>query len=282
MAETLDALVRRVDEDRWIASRFADGRARARLIAVYALAYEIARSPEAVSEETLGEIRLQWWREGIEALFTPGAVLPTHPVLDALAKQLPEAPLPRPLIDGMIDARSHDFQEAPFDTWADLEAYVDATAGAVIRLAALAASPGFEPNEDQDLCLRDAGRAWGYTGLVRAMPYWHARRRTFLPKRLLQHVGLDLAGVFATRRGHGFEAASRAVLDRGAGALMEAQRLSRTLPAAVFPAVAYVTLTPLYRDQVLRDGPMANGDGRKIGAFRRRLKMVGATASGSL
>lgn len=61
----IDRRLRRVDEDRWISSRFAPPESRRSLIALYGLAYELARVQEVVSEETLGLIRFQWWREAI-------------------------------------------------------------------------------------------------------------------------------------------------------------------------------------------------------------------------
>ena len=63
--ESLDALVRRVDEDRWLAARFAPRLVRERLTALYALNHEIARAAEGASNPTLGEMRLLWWRDAI-------------------------------------------------------------------------------------------------------------------------------------------------------------------------------------------------------------------------
>ena len=62
-------LVRRTDEDRWLASRFAPADVRADLIALYALNYEVARTVEVVSQPTLGDIRLAWWREAIAEIY---------------------------------------------------------------------------------------------------------------------------------------------------------------------------------------------------------------------
>ena len=60
----LDALVRRVDPDRWLASRYiADVDARADVIALYALNYELSRAAEVASQPLIGEMRLAWWRE---------------------------------------------------------------------------------------------------------------------------------------------------------------------------------------------------------------------------
>ena len=60
--------VRRRDHDRFLTALLAPANRRAALFALYAFNAEIARVREAVSEPMLGQIRLQWWRETIEAL----------------------------------------------------------------------------------------------------------------------------------------------------------------------------------------------------------------------
>ncbi len=64
----IDKRVRTVDEDRWISSRYAPAPERRALIALYALAYELARVRLAVTEETLGLIRFQWWRDALNEM----------------------------------------------------------------------------------------------------------------------------------------------------------------------------------------------------------------------
>src|ERR1043165_8072550 len=100
----LDAEVRRVDEDRWLASRFAPGNTRARLIAVYALNNEIARTADVVTQVQIGDIRLQWWREALAEMFA-GKPVRAHPVLRAIAQAHAQTPLPQMLMEGLIDAR---------------------------------------------------------------------------------------------------------------------------------------------------------------------------------
>ncbi|MBU6373537.1 MAG: phytoene/squalene synthase family protein [Alphaproteobacteria bacterium] len=280
MTESIDALVRRVDEDRWLASRFAEPLARQRLLALYAAYYEIARTPEIVSQDTLGAIRLQWWREGLDAIFGDTPV-PEHPVLQALAETIRGAGLVRAPFDALIDAREKDFEQAPFQTWADLDGYIDATAGGVIQIAAQLCDPALELTEEHRAVLTTAGRAWGYVGLVRAAPFWASRNRSFFPANLLAHVGLDLADVLTTRRGHAHVAAQRAVLDRGLGALRESQRRASILPAALFPAVSYVSFAADYAKAILRDG--FNAPRRTpLGPLARRLKLVQVTMRGAL
>src|SRR3954469_8491687 len=97
--DDLDGLVRRTDPDRWLASRFvADAPARADLIALYALNYELSRAAEVASRPLVAEMRLAWWREAIEEAFDEAAGgLPgrRHPAASALALAVGRRALPR-------------------------------------------------------------------------------------------------------------------------------------------------------------------------------------------
>ncbi|MGH8335359.1 MAG: phytoene/squalene synthase family protein, partial [Gammaproteobacteria bacterium] len=54
--DDLDALVKRLDPDRWLASRFiGDSAVRADVIALYAFNLELARIAETVREPLMGE-----------------------------------------------------------------------------------------------------------------------------------------------------------------------------------------------------------------------------------
>lgn len=61
----VDDIVRRIDEERWLSSRYAPQKARDSLIALYALNFELARIRVQVTEAGLAAIRFQWWRDAI-------------------------------------------------------------------------------------------------------------------------------------------------------------------------------------------------------------------------
>lgn len=154
----LDALVRRVDPDRWLASRFiADPKARADVIALYAFNYELARVAGGVSNALMGEIRLTWWREAMEEI-AAGRPPRRHPTAEAVAA----AGYPFGALAEMAEARMADLDAAPFETEGEVLAYVDATAGAVTMLAAWRLDPTADPH-----AVRDAARAYGLAGLWR-------------------------------------------------------------------------------------------------------------------
>ena len=62
----LDQQLKRVDEDRWLSSRYAPFGKRLALVALYTLNHELARVQTVVSEPALGAIRFQWWREALD------------------------------------------------------------------------------------------------------------------------------------------------------------------------------------------------------------------------
>jgi 15-cis-phytoene synthase len=276
-AEGVEELVRRVDEDRWLAARFAEPAVRERLSAFYAVVYEIARVPESVREPALGEIRLQWWRDAVEAIYT-GNEVHRFPAAESLARLVNEASLDRTLIDAMIDARAKDLQERPFATWPEFEAYVDGTAGAVIQLAAKICAPDLVQTKQHVTLFLNAGRVWGYTGLVRALGLWNERRRTFFPQKLLDHLNLTPADLFLGETSHATSAACRAVLERSVAAHREVRRLTYGAPKEYFPAYGYVALVNDYMRALDRpyDGAA------RVPLFRRQIRLVAASATGAL
>jgi phytoene synthase len=154
MTEDLDALVRRVDPDRWLSSRFvADEAARADLIALYALDHELTRIPQIVSDPLMGEIRMTWWREGLEEI-AEGKPPRSHPVLQAVA----DGAIPAAALAALAEARLGDLDGAK--TGAAALAHADATEGLLMALAARRLS--IEATADQ---VKQAARA---TALARA------------------------------------------------------------------------------------------------------------------
>src|SRR5262249_5282903 len=152
------ALVRNADYDRYLSALFVPAERRAHLFALFALNYEVARTAESVSQPLMGQIRLQWWRDALDEI-AAGQVR-RYEVVTAFAETIKAYALPRPLLDALIDAHENDLIESPFDTWAEFDAYANATAGNVIRLAARIAGS----SEIGDAAARHAGIAYALTG----------------------------------------------------------------------------------------------------------------------
>jgi phytoene synthase len=160
--DDLAARVRRADEDRWLASRFASADVRAKLIALYALNDEIARTSEVVKQPMLADIRLAWWREGLGEIY--GGQRPrAHPVLEAFAQARHPA-WPLTAFETLIEARRRDAEIAPVQSVGALTSYIDATAGQMMRLSLVACGVA----EIAEAFVAPAARAWGLVGWLRA------------------------------------------------------------------------------------------------------------------
>jgi 15-cis-phytoene synthase len=148
--DDLDALVRRVDPDRWLSSRFiADPAARADVIALYAFDHELARAPRVASNPILAEIRLTWWREALDEVFADRPVR-RHPTARAVAAAVRRHGLPRAPLETMIDARVRELDGA-----GDALQWAGDTGGAAAVLAAMI----LDPKGPADAA-RSAGAAW--------------------------------------------------------------------------------------------------------------------------
>ncbi|ATC31498.1 phytoene synthase [Caulobacter vibrioides] len=209
--ETLEDLVRRVDPDRWLATRFiADPAARADVIALYGLNYELARVAGGVSNALMGEIRLTWWREAMEEI-AAGKPPRKHPNVEALAASGfdPNA------LAVLADARFVDLDEGPLQDEAAVLAYIDGTAGALAVLAARRLDPSADPH-----AVKGAARAWGLAGLWRLKQAGRSR----LPEDWTQAD----------------------VKQRVEAQLKAARAELRRLPVAAFPAAAPAVLARVY------------------------------------
>jgi len=170
-----EAIVRGHDPDRYLSALFAPEAKRRHLFALYALNHELAHVAEAVREPMMGEIRLQWWREGIEGARKGEPRV--HGVLEALAETFKACDLPQRLFDAMIDARAADFSGTPFANDRARDLYLDATSANLMRLTACALDGG----NSLDVLAHDAGLAYGLAGLLRSEAHHTSRGKRFLP-----------------------------------------------------------------------------------------------------
>ncbi|MEX2630284.1 MAG: phytoene/squalene synthase family protein [Tistlia sp.] len=219
------ALARRHDPDRYAAALFAPPARRETLFALLAFNHEVAKTAEVVSEPLLGQIRLQWWEEALEALFAGRAR--GHEVLEALAPAIAAGGLPRAAFARILEARRGDLEPGPPPDLDSLERYCDDSSAALLELelAALGAE-----DEGARLAARQLGIAWALVGLLRALPF-HARlKRLYLPGDHLAAAGVAPEQVFAFAPSEALSGVVMRIAGRAAERLAEAEPAVRRLP----------------------------------------------------
>ena len=240
-ADYIAGLVRAGDQDRYWSGLMMPSPLREHLFALYAFNIELSRIGEQAREPALGEIRLQWWRDVLDA--APGGEPSGHPVADALTAARTAHDLPADVLAGMIDARGLDVQRESLASMGALDAYLQATAGAVFRLGAwIAGARG----QDAAHASGDAALAWGLTGVMRALPFHSARGQLYLPAEFLRAFGVEAGSVLAGEDSEGLRAALGVLRERAGEALASYRAHGSALPAAALPVFLPLALVPAY------------------------------------
>ncbi|WP_420348066.1 phytoene/squalene synthase family protein [Pelagibius sp.] len=224
------ASLRQHDRDRYQTCLFAPAAARDHLFALYAFNYEVAKTAEVVSEAMLGQIRLQWWRESLEGIYT-GAPR-AHEVVEPLARAVAATDLPREGLEALITAREFDLEgEAP-QTLEALERYAAGTSSQLLRLALKVL--GVE-SASAEGAAHHLGIAWAYLGLLRAVPFHARQKRLYLPVDLCHAAGLDYGEFFELRGSEALSAVARDLGDAAAEHLRRARAVTGVPRAARAP-----------------------------------------------
>lgn len=150
--------VRRLDHDRFLCALLAPAKARQALFALYAFNLEVASIREMVSDPLLGRIRLQWWREAVDGIYSARPA--RHPVVEPLGEAVRRFDLSRDHFERLLEARAFDLDD---DAPADLDTlvgYAEDTSSSLslLSLEALEVADGASRR-----AARHVGIAWGPT-----------------------------------------------------------------------------------------------------------------------
>jgi len=127
-------LVRAIAPDAFRAIHLARPEHRPPLLALRAYDIELARVAGSVSQPMLGEIRLAWWREAVEAVYA-GAP-PRHPVAEALASDRIRLAVPIAWLTALADGRALELDPEGLQGDEAFEDYATTVYGSRFRASA--------------------------------------------------------------------------------------------------------------------------------------------------
>jgi 15-cis-phytoene synthase len=178
LADVVRVAARAFEVDRYLAALLAPKAAREDLIALAAFAGEIARIPLYVTEPMMGRIRLQWWREALEAGADGG-----HPIASAIISAISRHSLNAAEFVRLIDAHEMLLEDAPFADDPALRAHFAATDGVLLACAYKVLGPGFGfregPSAEDQIA---AVSAYGLARMLADMPVTLAAGRVLVPR----------------------------------------------------------------------------------------------------
>ncbi|KAI9593784.1 isoprenoid synthase domain-containing protein [Syncephalis fuscata] len=195
-------LVRKHDYDHYLAGLLYPRQVRDGYWALRALFIELSSIRDVVSEHHIGQMRLQFWRDAIDQVFS-GNTPKQHPVIVAIAHTLTSkvasggAPMvSASWIKRIINEREKDVIQPYYNSLAELENYTEATHASAIYLQLELL--GIR-NLAADHTASHIGKAYGIVTLLRATPYHASKRTSYLPSELFAKHGASEEDMF--RRG---------------------------------------------------------------------------------
>jgi phytoene synthase len=265
------ALVRERDREHFLATLFAPAAKRPHLFALYAFDLEIVHVPDAVREPMAGEIRFQWWREALSGERAEEAK--ANPVASALLDTMRACGISSEELVRVIDARQFDLLGQPMESREKLDAYLSATTGAIVALAARVLDGAWQP-----VAARHAGGVIGLTRILRNFARDVSRGRLFVPLDLLAKHDVHTASVLGGENSPGLRAALGELRENAKRELAALRAIS--VPNEALPAFLPVVLTPLYLAQMEKAGYDPFRSDVRVSAFRTQLALWRAARSG--
>lgn len=249
------AAARELDHDRYLAALLAPAAAREGLMTLAAFHGEIARIPLTVREPGVGDIRLQWWRDALEA---PAGTATGNPVADAMRDVARAYALPAGELAGMLDAYGRVLEAGALTTEAAVEAHAAATEGATFLLAAKIV--GCADVSTHPL-LHAAGQPQGRVQILRALPALIAKGRN-------PFGDADVAALVPP------------LLQQAGAELVRARQLATAAPARILPAILPLALLEPYLAALEDLGSHVANRRADISALTRVWRLLKASALG--
>jgi phytoene synthase len=267
--------VRRFDRDRYLTALFAPADRRPALWALYAFNLEVARIRESVREPLAGAIRLQWWREAVDAAYR-GAP-PAAPTTQALAQAIARHDLTRKTVERLIEGREREFSDAPPANLAELETYAEATSGTLILLALEALGVRDETARET---ARHVGIASALAGIMRAAPYRAASGNLDFPASLMREAGIASGRIDPLRPPSALPSVVQVIVATARDHLQKARSARDRVARAALPALLSAVLADADLAALARTHYDAFAQRRGAGRVGRPLRLAWAAWRG--
>ena len=171
---------------------------RQAITALYAFCREVDDVVDECHDVSLAQIKLEWWRQEVERIFTG---TPTHPVGFALQDVLTRFKLPQEQLLEIIDGMAMDLSQTRYLDFKGLQLYCYRVASVVGLLSVEIF--GYE-NRQTLKYAHDLGLALQLTNIIRDVGEDARRGRIYLPIEDLQRFGVPAKDILEARYSDAF------------------------------------------------------------------------------
>ncbi|EFJ10729.1 hypothetical protein SELMODRAFT_127608 [Selaginella moellendorffii] len=221
--------------------------------ALRAFNVETATAKDTARDPSLATLRLAWWKDSIDKLFSRAAATPEHPVLSMLDHVNRERRLSKHWFSRIIDARVADAElSAPPRDVGEIERYAESTASALLYLTLEAAGVR---STKADHAASHTGKAAGISLLLEATAHHSSKRVCYIPVEVAVKHGVSQEDLYRGVRGD--EGVARAVFEVASVAhahLEKARALAKDVPREASPVMLPAVATDEFLATLMRSG----------------------------
>jgi phytoene/squalene synthetase len=178
--------IQKVDHDQFLCGLYAPDEHRDDFYALCLFAHETARIRDMVKEPHLGLIRLQWWRDVVEAVYTDRQDHSENGTHKEFVKTLQTKTIDKGLLDRYLNARAFDMEDQTHDDLPALMRYLEATGGSINHMKACFLNPDTMP------AAQKIGTAQALCDVIKTLPYQARSGKCKIPVSLRKKHQLDL------------------------------------------------------------------------------------------
>ncbi|XP_020379901.1 NADH dehydrogenase (ubiquinone) complex I, assembly factor 6 isoform X2 [Rhincodon typus] len=238
-------LVRNRDYEGFLSSLLLPAEFRNSVFALRAFNVELAQVQDLVSQKTIGLMRMQFWRQVIENIYSDNP--PHQPIAIELWKAVRKHKLTKRWFLRIIEERERNLNEKAFRNIQELESYAENAQSSFIYLVLEVLGV---KDIHADHAASHIGKAQGIVTCLRSTPYHCMRRKVYLPLDICLLHGVSQEDFIRGNCGKNvrdviFDVASQAHVH-----LEHARSFCKNVPSKAYPAFLQTVVLDDYLDRI--------------------------------
>ncbi|XP_037051923.1 NADH dehydrogenase (ubiquinone) complex I, assembly factor 6 homolog [Bradysia coprophila] len=233
-------LVRQHDYENYLCALLMTEKPRRSTFGIRALNVEVSKIASVVSDDKIGTMRLKFWYDAIESIFSPKASkIPDHPVIKEIHLAITSHNLNKMYLMRLIKCRERPPNRL-FVTTKELEQYAEESVSSMYYLLAKILK---SESLDVDHALSHLGKAQGITNMLRAQSRVDRSKGVCIPQEIMLKHGVSQERILRNKIDD--KGVQDCVFDVASAAnshLEKARKLSSKVPSNIkqllLPAVA--------------------------------------------
>ncbi|XP_043835667.1 NADH dehydrogenase (ubiquinone) complex I, assembly factor 6 isoform X1 [Dromiciops gliroides] len=240
-------LLRKRDYEGYLCCLLLPAEARSAAFALRAFNVELAQVKDSVSQKTIGQMRMQFWKKAVEDMYSDNP--PHQPVAIELWKAVKRHNLTKRWLMKIIDEREKNLDDKVYRNIQELETYAENTQSSLLYLT-------LEVLGIRDLHADHAashiGKAQGIVTCLRATPYHISRRKVFLPMDICMLHGVSQEDFLRKNQDKNVRDVIYDIASQGHLHLKHARSFQNSVPVKAFPAFLQTVALEDYLEKIQR------------------------------